>query len=325
MRTVIIIVSWQSAPTLAPTVDSALAEAGADDVVVVWDNASGPATQAVLDRLQRRHPSLVVHRSEQNLGFAMGNNAAAARHRECEAILTLNPDAVLEPGALGAMHAVLASGADVAAVGAVQLTPDRRTIDGLGDVMHISGLAWRAGHGKAAEGIAERLAAQAPGNEIFAPCAAAALYRRRAFDAVGGFDTDYFCYCEDNDLGMRLRLAGWRCLRANRAVVLHAGASTTGKDSDFSVYHGQRNLVWTFAKNLPTGLLLMLLPIHLAMTTVLLGHFALAGRARLFARAKRDALRGLRPVLAKRRVTQATRRIGSWQLLRMLDKSVVRR
>lgn len=59
----------------------------------------------------------------------------------------------------------------------------------------------RSGHGELAEGryLAEE--------EIFSPCAAAALYRRDAFVEAGGFDESFFCYAEDIDLGFRLRFA----------------------------------------------------------------------------------------------------------------------
>lgn len=326
MRTVIIIVSWHSGPHLESTVASALDQARAGDRVVLWDNAStDEPTLRTLDVLAARHPSLVIHRSPSNLGFARGNNEAAARHRDSEAILTLNPDAVLKPGALEAMRAALAADPGVAAVGAVQLSPDERVIDGLGDVMHFSGLAWRDAHGQAVGDLHARLSRQGDVAEIFAPCAAAALYRREAFEAVGGFDPDYFCYCEDNDLGMRLRLAGWRCVRANRAIVLHTGSISTGRDSDFSVYHGQRNLVWTFAKNLPAPLLAALLPVHLVMTGIVLARYAVSGRAGLIARAKRDALRGLPAAWHKRRRTGAARRLDSLQVWRLLDKSLLRR
>ena len=96
--------------------------------------------------------------------------------------------------------------------------------------------------------------------EIFAPCAAAALYRRAAFLEAGGFDEHFFCYMEDVDLGFRLRLLGYRCGYAPAAIVHHVGSGTTGARSPFTVYHGHRNLVWTYVKNMPTPWFWLYLP-----------------------------------------------------------------
>ena len=74
---------------------------------------------------------------------------------------------------------------------------------------------------------------------VRSPCAAAALYRRDAFMDAGGFDTSFFCYLEDVDLGFRLRLMGHRSTYVPEAVVEHIGSAMTGRRSDFSVYHGQ--------------------------------------------------------------------------------------
>ncbi len=64
--------------------------------------------------------------------------------------------------------------------------------------------------------------------EVFAACAGAALYRRGAVLDVGGFDERFFAYLEDVDLGLRLRLAGWRC-RYEPAVARHAGGGSSGQ------------------------------------------------------------------------------------------------
>ncbi len=101
--------------------------------------------------------------------------------------------------------------------------------------------------------------------EVFAPCAAAALYRRAAFDEVGGFDEQYFCYFEDVDLGFRLRLRGHRCVYVHAAVVRHVSSAMSGYRSDFAVYHGERNAVWTFFKDMPGPLLWLYLPQHVAL------------------------------------------------------------
>ena len=61
---------------------------------------------------------------------------------------------------------------------------------------------------------------------MFGACAGAALYRRDAVLAVGGFDERYFAYLEDVDLALALRLAGWRC-RYEPAVARHAGEGSS--------------------------------------------------------------------------------------------------
>lgn len=133
-----------------------------------------------------------------------------------------------------------------------------------------------------------------PCREVFSPCAAAALYRRSALRAVGGFDEDYFCYVEDVDLGFRLRLAGHKALYVPDAVVHHVGSGTTGgQHSDFAVYHGHRNLVWTFVKNMPGMLFWLLLLLHVMINLATILWFAVKGRGGVILRAKRDALLGL--------------------------------
>jgi len=60
-----------------------------------------------------------------------------------------------------------------------------------------------------------------------------------------------------------MRLAGHRCLFVPNAVAYHVGASATGNPhGDFAVYHGHRNMVWTYVKNMPGMLLWILLPAH---------------------------------------------------------------
>ena len=63
--------------------------------------------------------------------------------------------------------------------------------------------------------------------EVFSACAAAALYRRAAVQAAGGFDERLGTYLEDVELGLRLRLAGWRCRWEPRAVARHAGGGSS--------------------------------------------------------------------------------------------------
>jgi GT2 family glycosyltransferase len=183
-------------------------------------------------------------------------------------------------------------------------------------VYHVSGLVWRSGHGAP-------LPTGESAHEVFSPCAAAALYRRDALLEIGGFDERYFCYLEDVDLGFRLRLRGQRCLYVPDAVVVHVGSGTTGKGSAFSTYHGHRNLVWTFFKDMPAPLLALYLPQHLLVNVLSVVWFAARGQAGAIVRAKWDALRGLPAILAERRQVQRERRVGARELRRAMARGWV--
>jgi GT2 family glycosyltransferase len=185
----------------------------------------------------------------------------------------------------------------------------------------VSGLCWRQGYGKSLgrEGVAREAA------RAFAACAAAAAYRREAFEAFGGFDEDFFCYCEDVDLSFRMRLRGLEVAVATDAVVTHRGSvSSGGRRSDFALYHGHRNMVWVFVKNVPGWLFWALLPVHLAANVATIIGLTLRGRGAVIMRAKRDALRGLPRMWAKRRQIQRERTVSAWSILRRMRWSLVR-
>lgn len=158
-------------------------------------------------------------------------------------------------------------------------------------------------------------------NEIFSPCAAAAMYRKKAFEEAGGFDEDFFCYVEDVDLGFRLRLLGYRALYVPDSIAYHVGSATTGdRHSDFVVYHGHRNLVWTYVKNMPGILFWLLLPCHLTLNLVSIFWFGIQGKGPVIIKAKYDALQGIPRMWNKRRQIQAGRHISIRDIWHVLNK-----
>jgi GT2 family glycosyltransferase len=180
-------------------------------------------------------------------------------------------------------------------------------------------MAWRRDHGVRVE------AGHALPDEIFGPCAAAAMYSRAALDEVGGFDERYFCYHEDVDLAFRLRLRGHRCRYVPDAVVDHVGSGITGRRSDFSTYHGHRNLVWTYVKNMPAPLFWLFLPLHLLLNLASIFVFGLRGQGGVILRAKRDALAGLGEAIRQRRAIHAGRRVSLRALLDVMQGGWFRR
>jgi GT2 family glycosyltransferase len=311
----VVIVNYNAGPLLQACVDVLARQSFSDFEAVIVDNAS---TDGSADALRLPDARFALIRNADNAGFAAANNIGA---RDCNArwLATLNPDTLPQPGWLEAMHRGTLRHANVRMLGATLLdAADPSRIDGFGDVLSIAGIAWRGGAGRAASTLPDH------DIEVFAPCAAAALYERAAFELAGGFDERFFCYLEDVDLGFRLRLAGERCVQLRDAVVLHYGSAITGAASDFTLYHSYRNRLWLLYKNMPPMLLLIALPLNIVSSALLLLLHRARTRAPVGA-SWRGLLAGMWPgaSLAQRPRIQRSRRISTAELARMLDWNLV--
>ena len=310
----VIVVNLNGGELVERTLASVAAQTVAPARTIVVDNGSSDGSA---ERIAARFPGVELVRLGRNTGFPAANNVGVEHAADCEWVALLNPDAFPEPGWLAALLAVAREEPHWAALGScLMLAGSDGLLDGTGDQYHVSGFAWRRDH--------RRPAAEAPRRreEIFAPSAAAALYRRDAFLAAGGMDERWFCYLEDVDLGFRMRLRGLRAVHVPDAIVHHVGSSTTGRESAFQVYHSQRNLVWTWVKDMPAPLLWLYLPQHLFVNVLMTGWFVRRGLARAVLRAKLDALRGLRGILSSRRVVQRERVASLSELRRSMARGL---
>jgi GT2 family glycosyltransferase len=278
--------------------------------VVVVDNGS---TDGSAEAIRHQYPNVELISAGRNLGFAAGNNLGVRSLVDCDWIALLNPDAFPDPRWLEALARAAVTRPEFQLFGSRMLMADDPSLlDGVGDAYHVSGLHWRMGHGLPAKDAYQTQM------EIFAPCAAAAMYRRDVWLEANGFDEDYFCYAEDVDLGFRLRLLGYRALYVPEAVVKHKGSATTGRRSDFAVFHGGRNLIWTFVKNFPGAWFWLFLPMHVV------GNLAIAcvhGPASF--KGRLEALVRLPGVWRKRRAIQSRRTVSYGELRRVLSRGLL--
>jgi GT2 family glycosyltransferase len=312
-KVTVVIVNWNAERFLDRCLTHLLAQTVMPHEIIVVDNASSDNSCNIVNG----YASVRLVALQTNTGFARANNLAIQISRsDSEWIALLNPDAFAEPGWLQELMTAAQNNPTYSFFSSKLLVAaDASVLDGAGDAYHVSGIPWRMGHGKSARfhGLGA--------TEVFSPCAAAALYKRQALLEVDGFDEDFFCYVEDVDLGFRLRLKGHRCLYVPASVALHVGSGTTGdKHSDFVIYHGHRNLVWAYVKNMPPLMFWMFLPLHLMVNVLLMWRFTKRGQGRVIWKAKRDALAGLLKMWSKRRQIQSTRQLSSLALWRVLTK-----
>ena len=306
----IIIVNWNGAKYLPRCLDALGRQTFTDFEILVVDNGS---TDGSVDGLERSWPGIKVVRLGKNLGFAAGNNLGARLARG-EWLALLNSDAFPAPDWLEELLQAAQRHPEFSFFASRQLQANApQLLDGAGDTLHISGLAWRryASFPAAQFGLETE--------EVFSPCAAAALYSRQAFLQVGGFDENFFSYHEDIDLGFRLRLQGFRCLYVPDAVVHHVGSATLGAQSDFALYHWQRNYIWSFIQNMPSALLWQALPAHLLANLIHIVGYTMRGHGKVVLKAKLDALRGFSRALQKRREIQKNCKISRAELSRSME------
>lgn len=307
----VLVLFWKSAQYLPTNLHALNEQTFKDFEVILLDNgAEEPPDPAVL----RQYPSLELHllSSRTNLGFAGGNNLAAHQARG-EYIVLLNGDAFPEPEWLATLHQAALDRPGHCFASRLLDANNPDILDGEWNVYHASGLALRKNH-KQPVSLGETKPCH-----VISACAAASVYPRVAFEQVGGIDEDFFAYMEDVDLDLRLRLAGYPCLYLPSAIVKHIGSGSTGSQSDFAIFYGQRNLIWTFVKNVPGLLFWLLLPIHVLVNLAYLLISLFMQNRKIIWHAKKEAIRDISKIWNKRQQVQSMRRITIWQFARLLN------
>ena len=215
----------------------------AEHQVFITDNESSEASVALLKRLA---PEAVIVTNRTNDGFAKGVNDSirAALAAGFEYIAVFNIHTVLESNCVSEMVKALESDEKIGVVQSLMLLPHEsspsppskgefvvdsplegstrpgrgrgdRLISSAGNATHFLGFGY-------CEKYREPISSLEIGNwklEIFYPSGSSMLFRRSALEEVGLLDEEYWMYNEDQEIGWRLRLAGWKCVLAPAAVL----------------------------------------------------------------------------------------------------------
>ena len=312
----IIIPSWNSEACLQICLSSLAYQTFQNFEVVIVDNGSTAFDE---EKIIKGWPSLTlkVIPLKENRGFAAACNLGAQKAAG-KWLAFLNADAFPSPTWLEQFHTAVQRYPEAGAFSSfLNQANNPALIDDIGDVYNFSGAAWKKGHGYPLS--------QAPlqPGRVFSANAAAAFYRKDIFFEIGGFDEDFFSYFEDVDLGFRLNLFGYQCLFLPGAKAAHVGSSSTGKDSNFALYHYHRNMEWTYLKNMPPLLFWVYLPVHLAVDLVFLINYLRFGKFKLVLHAKLDAIKGIKKMIAKRKKIQAERKAGTQEINRLINRNLL--
>ncbi|HAT34475.1 MAG TPA: glycosyltransferase family 2 protein [Rhodospirillaceae bacterium] len=307
----VIVVNYNSGNNLIKCLKMLAAQNFEHFEAIVLDNGSSDGSfQTAIGEIKDNR--FRFDKFECNLGFAAASNRGASL-AQGPWIACLNPDAFPEQDWLRELWRATQHFPDADMFGSVQILADQPgLLDGDGDVYFCLGLSWRGGY-RQKTGVA------LPDGEIFSPCAAAALYRRERFLSLNGFCEDFFCYMEDVDLAFRWRLAGGRAIQVSRAVVQHVGGASGGRPPTFARFHGVRNAIWTYFRNMPGPLFWLLLPGHAGLQIVLLAQGTCSGQFVATLSGILAAMRALPAIWRQRKKIQARATVPPRQIYSTLD------
>jgi GT2 family glycosyltransferase len=257
----------------------------------------------VLSYLEREWADVEVVSTPEPIGYA-GVAALGVKSSQGRYIAMLNDDVELEPDWLEILVGKLERDSDLGFVtGKTLLYHERELINETKQDLYTCGRFIPCGLLEPDEGQwDQRLAATIVS-------ASTAVYRRDAVETAGGFDVDYFMYCEDADLCLRMVLVGYRGLYLPEARAYHAWAATTGRGGPDARFYSLRNSMTTLLKDMPLSLLLTSLPKIVLYQS---HHLAMArgvGDGSTVVRAWRSFLRNLPSTLRKRRRVMRRRAI----------------
>lgn len=224
----VVIVAYRSAPVIGALLDSLRAATRRRLRIVVVDNS--PEDDG-LGAIVAATPSAELLLARDNPGYGGGVNRGVEALGPTRWVLVSNPDIVVAPGAVDELIDAALRYPDAGTLGPLIRDPDGTVYPSARNLPSL-----RTGVGHAAfvrvwprnpwtrsyrndREISERAVGWLSGAFL--------LVDRAAFDGIAGFDTDYFMYFEDVDLGRRMTRAGRRNYYIPTATVTHTGAEST--------------------------------------------------------------------------------------------------
>ena len=243
----VIIPNWNGREHLAECIDSLKGQIFHNFETILVDNGSADGS---VEFVRERYGEWArIIRIEKNLGFTGGCNIGIQAAKG-EFIVLLNSDTWTEPTWLEELAKAIGPDPRIG-VWASKIFSyyQRDRIEAVGEVIYWDGLNRARGQYEQDKGQYDEM------EEILFPPGCGAMYRRELFDEIGLFDEDFFAYGDAAEVGIRARIAGWKCILVPKAVLYHKYSSSTSQYSPFKAFLVERNRFWITVKYFPWPLL----------------------------------------------------------------------
>lgn len=182
--------------------------------IFITDNET---SQESFEFLSKTVPEAELILNSRNDGFAKGTNDSIrlALSQGYDYIATFSIHSVLEKSYISELVKKTESEDDVGVVQALMLMPDKKTINSLGDATHFLGFGYCLGYKENIDDIDDI----SKYKFMHYPAGASMFWKREVLVRIGLLDEEYWMYNEDQEIGWRIWLAGYKCILAPRAIM----------------------------------------------------------------------------------------------------------
>lgn len=293
----VVVINFNGADTLVPTIGSVLALQGIQLAgVMVLDNNSTDSSVALV---RREFPQVPVRSLPENRGPNPARNLGL-HLAATDLVLIMDNDIVLAPDYVRRLAEMFQLDPQTAAVSGQIRLYGSEEIQYNGIDIHYAGE------------IVVRPHSERGTVRVACVSAGAALFQRQKVAAAGGFDEDFIFGWEDGDLTFRLSLAGYSCYMVSAAVAYHLQRKRGLK----WVRYQTRNRWWFILKNYDGRTILLALPAILLLQACAAVFCLVKGRFLDFAAGTMQAWSGWPRIRRKRRMIRALKKVPDVRLLR---------
>ena len=290
----IVVVTYNSIDFIEECIKSIVTQTYKEFEIFIVDNNSQDNTVGFI---RRYYPQVNLIENEENYGLSYAYNQGI-KLANGEYILILNSDIVLERSFLHEIKKLIAKSGEAVGMFSpkILVMKNKDIIDSTGLLLSKTRRFFNRGNGEIDRNQYNQ------DQNIFGPCAAAALYNKKMLDAIkiNGeyFDPDFFLLLEDFDIAWRARNLGWKAEYVPNAVCYHEGGISK-KDNEYVQYLSFRNRYFLIVKNESLGSFVMSIPFYIIYDIPRFFYFLIKNRHA--ARGLKEIVSNLPKILLKRR------------------------
>ena len=272
MKLAIVILNWNGHALLEQYLPSVLKYSD-DAEIIVADNASTDNSVAFI---REYFPGVRVIQNAVNGGFAKGYNDAL-KHVQADIYCLLNSDVEVAENWLPPVLKAFKELPEAAIIQPKILDLLRK--DHFEYAGAAGGFLDKYGYpfcrGRIFQALEKDEGQYNDRKEIFWATGACMFIKHEVFEALGGFDEDYFAHQEEVDLCWRAQNAGYKVYYVGASEVYHLGGSTLSNMNPKKTYLNFRNSLFSITKNLPGKKALFIILVRLILDGVAAVRFVL--------------------------------------------------